>query len=299
MFNHPSIRELAKVLQSFHEPQQYNPVVTLSPSGSKLPLWLFHPGVGEILVFLGLAKFFQDRPVHALRARGFNMGEAFFKDISECVTVYWKAIKQVQPDGPYALAGYSYGSMLAFEVAKLLIKNGDKVYFLGCFNLPPNIKFRMRQLDRTNCLLHLSFFLDIISEELSEQIQPTVRSLTPADAVTYIMNIASHSRVADLSLTPEKLAHWSQLAFGLQSMASDYEPQGMVENMDVFYCDPLAVVASSKEEWLQDHLSKWREFTKTDVRFHEVRGSHYTMLLPDHVRSFQATLQRALTLRGL
>ncbi|CAG8180154.1 unnamed protein product [Penicillium salamii] len=299
MLNHPSIRELAKALQCAKESHHYNPVVTLSPSGIKTPLWLFHPGVGEVLVFLGLAKFFHDRPVRALRARGFNPGEPFFKDISECVTVYWKAIKLVQPDGPYALAGYSYGSMLAFEVAKLLIQNGDEVGFIGCFNLPPHIKFRMRQLDWTNCLLHLSFFLDVISEEVSEQIQTAVRNLLPAKAVAYIMSIALRSRINDLSLTPEKLEHWSHLAFGLQSMASNYEPEGIVENMDVFYCNPLAVVATSKTEWLQDHLSKWQDFTKTDVRYHEVGGSHYTMLLPDHVRSFQATLQRALTLRGL
>jgi acyl-CoA synthetase (AMP-forming)/AMP-acid ligase II/thioesterase domain-containing protein len=299
MLNHPSIRELARAIHYTEEPHHYNPVVTLSPNGTKTPLWLFHPGVGEILVFLGLAKFFHDRPVHALRASGFNPGEPFFKDISECVTVYWKAIKQLQPHGPYALAGYSYGSMLAFEVAKLLTKDGDNVDFLGCFNLPPHIKTRMRQLDWVNCLLHLSFFLDVISEEVSEQIQPTMRSLSPTEAVAYIMGVGSHSRVTELSLTSEKLEHWSHLAFGLQNMASNYEPEGTVENMDVFYCNPLAVVASDKAEWLKDHLSKWRDFAATDVRYHDVEGSHYTMLLPNHVRSFQATLQRALASRGL
>ena len=48
----------------------YNPVIPLSTKGSKTPLWLVHPGVGEVLVYLNLAKFITDRPVYALRAKG-------------------------------------------------------------------------------------------------------------------------------------------------------------------------------------------------------------------------------------
>lgn len=56
----------------------YNPVVPMSTKGTKTPLWLVHPGVGEVLVFLNLAKFITDRPVYALRAKGFKKGEGFF-----------------------------------------------------------------------------------------------------------------------------------------------------------------------------------------------------------------------------
>jgi acyl-CoA synthetase (AMP-forming)/AMP-acid ligase II len=156
MMKHPTIRDLANALQERNTQTTYDPVVRLSSQGAKTPLWLIHPGVGEILVFLNLAKFIVDRPVYALRARGFNPGETHFKDIPECVATYYAAIKEVQPCGPYAIAGYSYGSMLAFEVAKVLEHGGDDVRFVGAFNLPPHIKLRMRQLDWTKCLLHLS-----------------------------------------------------------------------------------------------------------------------------------------------
>ncbi len=33
-----------------------------------------------------------------------------------------------------------------------------------------------------------------------------------------------------------------------------------------------------KEEWLAVHLSKWTGFGRTEVRFHEVGGLHYTMM---------------------
>lgn len=101
----------------------YNPLVVLQPNGTKTPLWLIHPGVGEILVFVGLAQHLSDdeRPVYALRARGFEPQHTPFTSIEEAVDTYVRAIRRRQPQGPYALAGYSYGTMLAFEVAKKLL----------------------------------------------------------------------------------------------------------------------------------------------------------------------------------
>lgn len=126
--------------------QEYDPVVVLRETGRKTPLWLIHPGVGEVLVFVGLAKTLadDDRPVYALRARGFEPGQKCYGSVQEAVELYVSAVRQHQPSGPYALAGYSYGAMLAFEVAKRL-PDGE-VQFLGSFNLPPHIAWRMRQL---------------------------------------------------------------------------------------------------------------------------------------------------------
>ncbi|PYH94685.1 putative non-ribosomal peptide synthase-like protein [Aspergillus ellipticus CBS 707.79] len=299
MMKNPSVRALANALRQTHTPQEYDPVVTLNAQGSKSPLWLIHPGVGEILVFLGLAKFITDRPVYAMRARGFNEGETHFEDIAETVATYHTAIKAKQPQGPYALAGYSYGSMLAFEVAKTLESGGDEVRFVGAFNLPPHIKFRMRQLDWTECLLHLSFFLDIMTEEFSQSIREEITPLSQPEAIAYVMKVSDAARLAELSLDAEKLLRWTCLAYGLQSMARYYDPTGCVARMDVFYCHPLAVVASGKQQWLEEHLYPWREFVREDVRYHDVKGEHYTMLAPEHIRGFQATLRKALVARGL
>lgn len=82
-------------------------------------------------------------------------------------------------------------------------------------------------------------------------------------------------------------------------MAVDYEPSGMVHAIDVFHANPLRVAASSPEEWMSEHLSKWGEFCRTEPKFHHVGGAHYTMLGPDHVSAFSATLRAALGARGL
>ena len=178
LMTNTTVHDLAEALQDLQAPEknEYNPVVTLQSQGHKTPLWLIHPGVGEVLVFLNLAKFIVNRKVYTLRARGFNEGEQPFKTIPEVISTYHTSIKQKQPEGPYALAGYSYDSMLAFEVGKVLESNGDKVSFLGSFNLAPHIKTRMRQLDWKECLLHLSYFLDLMTETYARELAAELKA---------------------------------------------------------------------------------------------------------------------------
>ncbi|KAF2789978.1 acetyl-CoA synthetase-like protein [Melanomma pulvis-pyrius CBS 109.77] len=283
---------------------EYEPIVTFSSGGGKTPLWLIHPGVGEVLVFVGLAQHLRadDRPVYALRARGFEAGQERFGSIGEAVQRYVDAIRQRQPRGPYALAGYSYGTMLAFEVAKRLdAADGiGAVQFLGSFNLPPHIKTRMRHLNWNICLLHLSWFLDLVSEVVVEGIdEHQFRLESRDDALEKLLAAASRERLNELGLGRHELVRWADVAFGLQSMAVDYDPSGQVAGIDVFHAIPLKVAAASREEWVEVHLSKWGDFSASEPRFHKVGGAHYTMIGPEHVSSFSQTLIEALHRRGL
>ena len=95
----PTTRSMAKALQDLNVPKVYNPVVPLRQEGTKTPFWLVHPGVSEVLVFLGLSKLIDNRPVYALWARGSDR-EPPFTSIDETVTTYHTTIKQKQPVGP-------------------------------------------------------------------------------------------------------------------------------------------------------------------------------------------------------
>ncbi|KAI1207203.1 acyl-protein synthetase [Annulohypoxylon truncatum] len=282
----------------------YDPVVVFHAGGSKTPLWLVHPGIGEVLVFVGLAQHIasDDRPVYALRARGFEPGHARFKSIEEAVDTYIAAIRQRQPQGPYALAGYSYGTMLAFEITKKLeaADGAGIVQFFGSFNLPPHIKTRMRQLHWNACLLHLIYFLGLTTEAEAERIgESDFEKMSRDQALTYILELSDPDRMAELGLHRYSLTRWTNVAYDLPHMATNYEPEGKVEAMDVFYATPLKAAAPNREVWLKDHLIKWRDFCNTKPRFHEVDGAHYTMIGPDHVATFWAILRSALDARGV
>jgi acyl-CoA synthetase (AMP-forming)/AMP-acid ligase II/thioesterase domain-containing protein len=298
-----TIRTLASAIKRIQEKHQYegqyNPVVTLQPNGSETPLWLIHPGIGEILVFLGLVQYFQERPIHTLRARGFNPGETPFTGLTQILETYHEAIKLKQPKGPYALAGYSYGSMLAFELSKVLEANGDEVRFLGSFNLPPHIKVRMRMLDWTAGVLHIAHFCGIITEKRSEELVEGLRPLPQNEQVAKLLAESDQERCKELALTQESLLNWVHVSWSLQKIGWEYDPSGSVSHMDVFYCQPLKVVAKTREEYRNTKLNHWQDFVRGDVVFHEVNGEHYTMIGSEHAPKFQKVLKGALSARGL
>ncbi|OAG01874.1 acyl-protein synthetase [Paraphaeosphaeria sporulosa] len=283
--------------------EDYDPVVIIRGEGSKTPLWMIHPGVGEVLVFIGLAQCLaqDDRPVFALRAAGFEPPYQRFESITQTVDIYTAAICQRQPRGPYALAGYSYGTMLAFEISKRLNADGNEVGLLGSLNLPPHIKQRISTLEWNVCLLHLSHFLGLITENVSDQYEADLvyRGVSPTEAIEIVYNMADKSRWDELKLEADSLARWVNVAFGLQRMASDYYPSGQVKSLDIFYCTPLKAIADSRETWRDKYLRRWADFVHEPPRFHAVDGEHYTMIGADHVASFAQTLMQALKARGL
>ena len=304
LLTNPTIEDMSTALDRLSglvsgEGVSYDPVIPMSTNGSKTPLWLVHPGVGEVLVFLNLAKFITDRPVYALRAKGFEQGQDFFENIPQIVETYCKHMRQVQPKGPYAIAGYSFGAMLAFEIAKSLEAEGEEVKFLGSFNLPPHIKYRMKQLDWIEVALNLGCFLDLYTEDYQIEISENMHTKQPQEVMSFIMDKAPPDRLAELSLTRAKMERWISLAHAMQNAACSYDPSESVANIDVFYCTPLATVSKDRNHWLEEYLKKWADFSREEPRYHEVDGAHYTMLNSENVYSFQKKLKAVLSDRGL
>jgi acyl-CoA synthetase (AMP-forming)/AMP-acid ligase II/thioesterase domain-containing protein/acyl carrier protein len=292
----PSIRSLAAVLGGARD-VRYVPDIVLQPHGTGAPLWVVHPGVGDVLVFMELAKH-MDRPVYALRAKGFQ-GEGYFTSISDAAETYFSAIKVRQPDGPYALAGYCYGAMLAFETSKLLEARGDEVRFLGSFDLPPHIAWRMRQLDWVACLAHLSFFVGLFTEEHSHEIMPLLREKTQVEAIQYVSSVGDQTRWKELALTADTLHSWTTLAHELHVIAVDYEPKGSVSSVDIFFAEPLIIMAATKTEWAAGPLAEWKHFSRGSIDMHDCPGGHYTMIDAENIGGFAKIIKKALKNRGL
>ena len=92
-----------------------------------------------------------------------------------------------KPQGFYALAGYSYGTILAVETTMLLERNGKDVRFLGSFNLPPHTKSWMQQLDETSCLLHLTYILGLVTEQHVENAMLELRKISREKALLQVL----------------------------------------------------------------------------------------------------------------
>jgi thioesterase domain-containing protein len=262
-------------------------------------LFCIHPGSGDILVFIALAAHFPTRPVYAIRTRGYNPNERLFTSIRETAETYARHIRLTQVNGPYAIAGYSLGSTLAYEVTKLLEAQGQEVRFCASIDYPPHIAHYVQHLDWIDVLLHIAFFLELIDELTMVSITPYMHTLTRASALTHILTIGSKERMHALAIDADRLALISDIAENFRVNVETYEPMGTVDKLDVFVADPPTYAARDRQDWRENKLGAWANFARTDIEFHHCPGIHAKMLNREHMADFARIFKAVMKRRGL
>jgi non-ribosomal peptide synthase protein (TIGR01720 family) len=145
LLNGATIEHLAEVVRAEAEPDSWSPLVQIQAGSEKLPLFCVHATGGEVLNYVELAHFLgPDQPVYGLQSRGFAEGREGARRIEEMASIYLTAMRKVQPHGPYCITGYSFGGVIALEMAQQLYSAGERQTWLGVLdtNLMDNLPGR-------------------------------------------------------------------------------------------------------------------------------------------------------------
>jgi len=112
--------------------KRVEPLVLLRPGSEGPPLFLVHSIWGDVLGMRQMALAVETEvPVYGLRARGVSTDEEPQASVEEMARTYVGVIRAVQPEGPYRVAGHSYGALVAFEIARQLAQAGEEIDWLG------------------------------------------------------------------------------------------------------------------------------------------------------------------------
>lgn len=123
IYDAPTVAEQADLLESGSS-ARFSPLVLLKPGEGSTPLFIVHGIGGTVIELDALGKQIRtDSPVYAIQARGLDGSEPPIESVPEMAAFYLDAIRQVQPVGPYYLAGYSFGGLVALEMARYLGEN--------------------------------------------------------------------------------------------------------------------------------------------------------------------------------
>lgn len=108
------------------------PAVLLREGIGARPLFMVHTVEGSVAMLRPLALALETaRPIYGLQARGLDPSEEPRRSVEEMAAAYIAVIRSVQPEGPYALCGYSFGGLVAFEMACRLAAGGEQLDFLA------------------------------------------------------------------------------------------------------------------------------------------------------------------------
>lgn len=102
-------------------------ITPIQTKGSRPPLFIIHPSFGLATPYKVLSNYIVDRPVFGISDPDFYQPNSRFNALEEMATFYLNAIQSLQIEGPIYLAGWSFGGVVALEIAQQLKKMDKKV----------------------------------------------------------------------------------------------------------------------------------------------------------------------------
>jgi amino acid adenylation domain-containing protein len=130
----PRFGRLCAVLRDRSAPR-YVPLVPLKAGDGLPPVYFIHGVGGNVVEMLPTARrMTYPGAVIGIQARGLAGEGPPHTSVEAMAADYLREIKARQPDGPYYLCGYSFGGLVAYEMAKLLREAGDEVGLVGLFD---------------------------------------------------------------------------------------------------------------------------------------------------------------------
>lgn len=262
-------------------------LVPLRAEGKGAPLVLVHDLSGQVFFYHSLARLLSsDRPVYGLQAQGLSGGDPCDR-LDVMLDRYVFELRELQPRGPYFLAGYCSGGLLALELARLLLAAGERVAFLGLVEtrrpvagLPGGTRGWLRR----SVLVRLGqHFLNLVS-------------LAPAERKAYVaqrLGVLGYRVRGALGRRVPRLADTQTLA-GLrvlratQRALNDYRPDHYPAKMTVFYA----------EQRLGDDESLGWAGHAADLEVCRVPGTHWSIIHSSAVGGLAEKLNNSLNSAG-
>ncbi|QDV10929.1 Glutamate-1-semialdehyde 2,1-aminomutase 1 [Rosistilla oblonga] len=106
-------------------------LVEIQPEGDRTPLFCTPAADGLTMIYHALADHLgEDQPLYGLNSPGV-LGLPIADTLEEFAAGLVREIREVQPHGPYLLAGYCSGGTVALEIAQQLTAAGEQVAMLA------------------------------------------------------------------------------------------------------------------------------------------------------------------------
>lgn len=131
LFQAPTVAELAKLIKEGGFEQQWDNLAAVQPAGDLPPFFCVHGDDANYFIPRYLGK---DQPFYGFFHQGEDGYDLKYKTVEDLAAHLIREMLTVRPDGPYYLGGYSFGGILAFEMAQQLQAMGKEIGMLAVFD---------------------------------------------------------------------------------------------------------------------------------------------------------------------
>ena len=141
-FKDPTVETLAKLIRSGDETDFKAPLLPLAEEPADVRPLFFAPTVsGQVTDYFHLVEQLKGvAPMYGLQMSGLRDGEEVHDNLRDAAEFYIQRMREVQPDGPYSLAGYSAGGTVCLAIAEALYEQGQRTDLMLMLDaVPPGI----------------------------------------------------------------------------------------------------------------------------------------------------------------
>lgn len=268
----PTIAELTAAVED--PGSHFQPLVQMRGGSAGPPLYLVHSIWGDVLGMRQIVTAMKsDVPVVGIRARGLNPGEAPLGSAEEIARSYVELIREFQSQGPYRLAGHSFGALLAFEIARQLVEQGQEVAWLGIIDAELDDRAHTRTR-RWAHRLALPFHYGRAALRNPRASLKKLREVVPGLLRRSFSHFRSDAALAEAEATWMEGASEAhrRLAAHFLELAAAYRPGPYRGSMTYF----LPTVR--RFHLFADPLPAWRRVTAGEIEIERVPGPHVGMV---------------------
>ena len=270
----PTVAAIAERLRPLLETPVRGPVRVLRAEGNQTPLFLVHPAGGSTAVYRALIqRLGRDRPGYGLE----RLSEADgVLEVAEQAAEYVRLIRELRPQGPWAVGGWSYGGMVGQEIARLLEPYGQvNALILIDSVLPlPAPEITAEQLVRQR----FEGFAAYVHEAYNCTLDLPYDDLAMLDDAAQVdLVIKALQQVADLP--PAVLEHQRDSYLDLRA-GERHSPQPYSGRTLLYRAgEPAPHTVSDPRYQREDQTLGWEEYC-SDLTVRPVPGHHLSLLDP-------------------
>jgi amino acid adenylation domain-containing protein len=297
-----TIENLARMLRAEPRLLPWDPLVTIQPEGTKTPFFAIHSIGGQVFCYVSLARHLgPQQPFYGLQAPALqDVGDRHVA-IEDMAAHYVKAMRDVQPAGPYMLGGYSFGVQVAFEMACQLKAQGQEVALLALLDSPSPIELHKLPPYEEDDAFMFALHGKVTAFERGRTIEMTRDEFDGLDYETQLANF--HKRMVDEELFPpehdiEFLRNFMVGYKTRQKAVRFYHPKPYPGRITLFR-------AAETDPWLVEHFIKagvdmndqtsgWGALSTEPVAVYEIPGNHDRMCYEPHVRVLAKRMRQCI-----
>jgi amino acid adenylation domain-containing protein len=282
LFQRPTVEDMAALVRGLPRRHTRSPLVPIQPAGTEPPLYCVHPVGGTVLCYRALAqRLGPAQPFFGVEAAGVEGERPPIGTVEEMADLYMDSVRAHRPRGPYRLAGWSFGGLVAFEMARRLREAGEAASLALVDTWPPgSLGMLEEEEDGDAAILRLmARALGDLSGTTFEVEGERLRALGDREAQLAFVVAEAHRAGA---LPPDVGVPRLRPLFAVVSANVEarrrYSPRPLPGSM--LLIRPREHVLPPPE----DPTLGWSRLVEEAVDVRNVPGDHYTMMAEPNVR---------------